>query len=62
MHCRLLGVAYLEGRLHALHRLALAPIWLGIAVVVGVLVGVIAGLYPAWRAARVNPIDALRYE
>ncbi|NHN60421.1 MULTISPECIES: ABC transporter permease [Halorussus] len=36
--------------------------WFGIAVAVGVLVGVVAGLYPAWSAARTDPIDALRYE
>jgi putative ABC transport system permease protein len=41
---------------------ALAPAWMATAVVVGVAVGVLAGLYPAWRAARVDPIDALRYE
>jgi len=41
---------------------ALAPGWMALAVVVGILVGVIAGLYPAWRAARVDPIDALRHE
>jgi putative ABC transport system permease protein len=41
---------------------ALAPTWMALSVVVGVLVGVVAGLYPAWRAARVDPIDALRYE
>jgi putative ABC transport system permease protein len=36
--------------------------WFGIAVAVGLLVGVVAGLYPAWNAARTDPIDALRYE
>jgi putative ABC transport system permease protein len=36
--------------------------WAGVAVVVGVLVGIFAGLYPAWNAAKTDPIDALRYE
>ena len=42
--------------------LTLAPGWFAVAVAVGVLVGVVAGLYPAWRAASVDPIEALRYE
>jgi putative ABC transport system permease protein len=32
------------------------------AVGITVLVGVLAGLFPAWKAMRLNPIDALRYE
>lgn len=36
--------------------------WFLIAVGIGVGVGVGSGLYPAWRAARVNPVEALRYE
>lgn len=36
--------------------------WIPISFTIGLLVGIISGLYPAWRASKVNPIEALRYE
>ena len=33
-----------------------------VAIVVSLLVGVASGLIPAWRASRMRPVEALRYE
>ncbi|WP_433631412.1 ABC transporter permease [Halomicrococcus sp. NG-SE-24] len=56
-----LGGGYVAAQLIGLP-LAVRFEWLGIAVVVGLVVGALAGLYPAWDASRTDPIDALRYE
>ncbi len=37
-------------------------IWIGIASLSSGIAGIISGFYPAWKASKLDPIDALRYE
>ena len=41
---------------------ALSPLVVSIALLVSLLTGLVSGFLPAWRAARMNVVDALRNE
>ena len=58
-----LGIAWLATV--ALNKIMPAQMSLGIVAIsllVSLLTGVLSGFFPAWRAARMNPVDALRNE
>ncbi|HEY8216934.1 MAG TPA: ABC transporter permease [Acidimicrobiia bacterium] len=60
----LLGWAITEAvkRIQANVPIAITPGTVAVAVGVSVAIGIVFGLYPAMRAARLHPIEALRYE
>jgi putative ABC transport system permease protein len=40
----------------------ISPLTILLALGFAAAIGIFFGFYPAWRASRLNPIDALRYE
>jgi lipoprotein-releasing system permease protein len=59
-----LGVAFLPGSIYLISRMPSQPLASDIVpiVVISLLLAFAATLYPSWRASRVNPAQALRYE
>ena len=47
---------------HYLPQVALSPSVVLLALVVAIVTGIVSGFLPAWRAARMSPVDALRNE
>jgi lipoprotein-releasing system permease protein len=61
---RALGVSFLPGSVYVISRMPSQPLAADIVpiVLIALLLAFAATLYPSWRASRVNPAEALRYE
>jgi lipoprotein-releasing system permease protein len=61
---RTLNVAFLPGSIYLISRMPSDPRWADVwpIALVSLALAFLATLYPSWRASRVNPAEALRYE
>ena len=61
---RLLSTSFLPASIYVISRMPSDPQWADIVPIVGIslLLAFVATIYPSWRASRVNPAEALRYE
>ncbi len=58
------GLRWLIGlpRIQGFIEFGITPLLLFQVFVVTIILGVLGSLYQAWRAVKLNPVDALRYE
>ena len=61
---RLLGVSFLPGSIYLISKMPSDPQWSDILpiTIISLILALLATLYPSWRASRVQPAEALRYE
>ena len=61
---RLLGVAFLPGSIYVINHMPSQPLMSDVMPItlISLVLALLATLYPSWRASRVNPAEALRYE
>jgi putative ABC transport system permease protein len=57
----LLGAYYLPRYLPYLGRPEVSPTATAVSFAISLVIGLLAGCYPAWRASRLHPVDALRH-
>jgi putative ABC transport system permease protein len=57
------GIEILNSLLHRFElRLDLTPLLVAASIATAIVIATVAGLYPAWRASRMTPMDAIRNE
>ena len=52
----------LSGRLKRTVRLGIKSLWLHRLRSLPTVLGIVFGVYPAWKASNLDPIESLRYE
>ena len=61
---RMAGMDLFPADVYYISELPSKLVWSDVGIIAGIslLIGLVATLYPSWRAARINPAEALRYE
>jgi lipoprotein-releasing system permease protein len=61
---KMFGIQILSGEVYYIDHLPSVVLWSDVGLITGIslIITVFAALYPAWRAAGVDPVDGLRYE